>query len=94
MLEKIIAKLQTNKHLILEIKVIPSSIKNEIVNSVENSQQQLLLKIKLQATPEKGRANKELIKFLSKQLNLPQNHIEIISGHTNPHKIIKIHALQ
>lgn len=94
MLEQVIAKLNAQASLTIEVKVIPNSSRLEIVQISETPQQQFFLKIKLHATPEKGRANKELIKFLSQQLNLPKSHLEILSGHTSPHKIIKIHALQ
>jgi len=48
------------------------------------------LKIRIAAPPEKGKANTELIKFLSKHFDLPKNQITIISGKTEPLKLIKI----
>ncbi|MGL5830547.1 MAG: DUF167 domain-containing protein [Candidatus Altimarinota bacterium] len=94
MLEPVIAKLQDQSNITIEVKVIPNSSRLEITQVGENSKQQILLKIKLLATPEKGRANEELIDFLSQELDLPKSHLQILSGHTSPHKIIKIHALQ
>lgn len=47
-------------------------------------------KIRLKAVPEKGKANEELIKFLSKELALPKDKIEIISGKTERIKLIRI----
>lgn len=41
------------------------------------------LKISVNAVPEKGKANKELIKFLSKALKIAAGRIEIISGATD-----------
>lgn len=41
------------------------------------------LKISVNAVPEKGKANKELVKFLAKRLKLPTGDIEIISGATD-----------
>ncbi len=41
------------------------------------------LKIAVNAVPEKGKANKELIRFLAKQLKISVGQIEIISGATD-----------
>lgn len=49
------------------------------------------IKCYLKSEPEKNRANKELISSLSDALNVPQNDIEIVRGHTERKKTIKIH---
>lgn len=72
----------------IRVKVIPKSPKTEIVevmNDEENT-----LKIRLKAIPEKGKANGELIRFLSKELQIPKEKISIISGKTDPLKLLKI----
>ena len=51
------------------------------------------IKIRIKAAPEKGKANAELLKFLSQELNIPSSHISIISGKSEPLKLIKIHGL-
>ena len=51
------------KNFIIILKITPNSNKNEFV-SFEND----ILKIKIKAPAEKGKANKELIKFISKEL--------------------------
>ena len=65
----------------LKISVKPNSKKNEI--KIENNQVKVLIK----AQPEKGKANKELIKFLSKTL---KKKITIKSGKTSKTKIISL----
>lgn len=72
--------------LIIEIKVTPQSGK-----SCFELDKQGVLRGFLKSAPEKGAANKELIKLLSKKLKIPQNDIEIISGLTIRKKKIKIH---
>lgn len=74
----------------LRIKVIPKSAKTEIVGILEDSEKTQTIKIRIKAAPEKGKANLELIKFLSKQLNVPKQNIIIISGKTDQLKLIKI----
>ncbi len=70
----------------LQIKVLPRSNKTEFVERMEDE----TLKIRLKALPEKGRANQELIQFLSKELKIQKNEIKIISGVTDQRKLVKI----
>lgn len=49
-----------------------------------------VLKIKLKAVPEKGKANTELIKFLAKHFKTAKSNIQIIKGKTNKNKIVEI----
>ena len=67
------------------IKVIPKSSRTEIVEESEK-----YLKIKLKATPEKGKANAELIKFLAKHFKGAKSNINIIKGKTGRNKIVEI----
>lgn len=48
------------------------------------------IKIRIKAVPEKGKANVELIRFLSRELNVPKENISILSGKTDHLKLIKI----
>lgn len=52
-----------------------------------------MLKVKVSAAPEKGKANQALIKFLAEQLSVKKNAISIISGQTSPIKQIQITGL-
>lgn len=71
----------------LQIKVLPRSNKTEFVERMEDNE---TLKIRLKAVPEKGLANKELIRFLAGTLNIPKDKILIISGATDTRKLLKI----
>lgn len=70
----------------LRIKVLPKSPQTELVAIMADG----TIKIRLAAPPEKGQANQELIRFLSKELNVKKSQITIISGKTEPLKLIKI----
>jgi uncharacterized protein len=77
----------------LRIKVIPKSHKTELVEILEeqtNDGPTQTYKIRLKAAPEKGRANDELIRFLSKELKVPKANISIISGKTDRIKLLRI----
>jgi len=71
----------------LQIKVVPRSAHTEFVERMDDGE---TLKIRLKAVPEKGQANKELIRFLAETLNISKDKILIISGATDPRKLLKI----
>jgi len=71
--------------LLIEIKVTPSSGKQGF--AVDKSGN---LKCFLKSSPVGGKANAELIKFLSKKLKVRQNQVIILSGETSRKKRLKI----
>lgn len=52
-----------------------------------------MLKIKISAAPEKGKANQCLIKFLAGQLGIKKNAVSIVSGTTSPIKHVRISGM-
>jgi uncharacterized protein (TIGR00251 family) len=61
----------------LVVKVIPNAKKNAIEGVCDG-----VLKVRIQAPPDKGKANDELIAFLAKSFNLSKSQIRIVSGQT------------
>lgn len=74
----------TDKGLILRIKIVPNSSKCEIVKEAD------FLKIKVTAQPIENKANKALIEFLSKKLHTAKSNIQIIKGELNKEKTLLI----
>lgn len=74
----------------LKIKVITKSSKNEVVDVMTSPDGEKIYKIRIKSAPVEGKANAELIKFLSKELGIPQGSIEIIKGTASKIKLIKI----
>jgi len=68
-----------------KVKVQPGAAKNEIIG-VQGD----VLKIKINAPPVKGKANKALIDFLAKKLGIKRSQVEILGGHTSRVKKIKM----
>lgn len=85
-------KLNLPKSDYLRIKVIPKSAKTEIVDILEDTEHGKTIKIRVKAAPERGKANEELIKFLSKEIGISSDKISIISGKTDRIKLIRIHG--
>ncbi|MEK7672490.1 MAG: DUF167 domain-containing protein [Patescibacteria group bacterium] len=70
----------------LRVKVTPKSQQTEITGILEDK----TVKIRIQAPPEKGKANKELIKYLSQEFKVPTANITILSGIASQLKLLKI----
>ncbi|WP_338846263.1 DUF167 domain-containing protein [Massilia sp. W12] len=73
------------KHLRLAVQVAPNAKKSEVMEVLPDA-----LKIRLQAPPIDGRANQELIRFLSEQLRLPKSAIQITHGAAARRKLLEI----
>lgn len=84
---KIIADLKNQLlkqgQLTILLKVTPNAPRTEIFDQRGDG----ALKIRLQATPEKGKANKALIKFLEQEFKAK---VEILKGETNSLKRVHL----
>lgn len=72
----------------LTVKVFPNSKRN-MIEGFQNG----VLKVRIHASPDKGKANQELIAFLAKSFQVSQNQIRIVSGHSSHLKRIEIQGL-
>jgi uncharacterized protein (TIGR00251 family) len=52
-----------------------------------------MLKVKVSAAPEKGKANQCLLKFLAKQLGVKTSAVSIIRGQTGPVKNLLVSGI-
>lgn len=73
----------------IRLKVKPGAKQNSIDGFVEIDGYNYL-KISIKQAPEKGKANDEIIKFLSSLIKVPKSKIHIASGKKIQYKIIKI----
>lgn len=67
----------------LTLTIQANAHKSEIVGLYNDT-----LKIKIKAPPVDGKANKEIISFLSEKLGITQKNIEILKGDKNKNKIV------
>ncbi len=51
------------------------------------------LRIRLDTQPRRGKANKELVKFIADTFGLQQARIQILSGEKSRHKEVLIHSI-
>lgn len=72
----------------IKFRVIPKSSHTEFAGEYADA-----LKVKLSSPPIDGRANAELVKFLSKKLDVPKSAISIVSGDTARDKTLEIEGM-
>ena len=70
------------------LRVHPNAARNEVVDFADGQ-----LQVRVAAPPIKGKANKELIAFLSKVLGVGKSSVTIVKGHTSRSKVIAIDGL-
>lgn len=51
------------------------------------------LKVAIQAPPEKGKANDELVRFLAKVLGLRRPQVTLVKGETSRDKVVRIEGV-
>jgi len=69
----------------IKFLIKPNSSKNSISGVLGD-----MIKVKICASPEKGKANKELLEYLSEMLKIPKIDINIIHGRFSNIKEIQI----
>jgi uncharacterized protein (TIGR00251 family) len=74
--------------VVFYVKVIPSGSRTSFEGIYDG-----MLKIKLSAAPEKGKANKALIDFLADKLDVKKKFIKIISGLTSKVKQVAVEQI-
>jgi hypothetical protein len=79
-------RLARERGLVLDIKAVPRSRTAEVSDVMANG----VLKVRVTAAPEKGRANEEICVLLAEYLGVPKRSVEVIHGHTSPQKRVRI----
>lgn len=69
----------------IAVNVQPGARKNNIISYSDS-----VLQVKIAAPPVDGKANKELIAYLSDTLNVRKSAITVEKGHTSRNKLISI----
>jgi len=75
--------------VVLAVKVVPGASRTAIAGEYNG-----MLKIKLSAPPQKGKANQCLIEFLAKRLGVKKKSIRLLSGKNHPSKRVQISGVK
>ncbi len=75
-----------NEHrLKVRVKAVPGASRDSFAGMLGDR-----VKVRISAPPEGGKANRAIIKLFAKSLGIKAAQVSIISGATNPEKIIEI----
>jgi len=74
--------------LLLPVRVQPGAARQAL-----EGEHQGRLKVALNAPPEKGKANKALLRYLAKTLGISRTSVALVSGHTNRNKLVALRDL-
>ncbi|MFH0892244.1 MAG: DUF167 domain-containing protein [Candidatus Falkowbacteria bacterium] len=86
MLSKFKNQLKDKGEVYLRIKVRPGASANKIKEVMADD----TVKIDIAAAPVRGRANSELVGFLSDEFSVPAGNVIILSGAGDKIKLVKI----
>ncbi|OWV67099.1 hypothetical protein ATY76_15810 [Rhizobium sp. R339] len=77
-------------HLRLAIRLTPNAGRDSLDGIEADGEGGTLLKARVTAVPEKGRANKALILLVADSLHIPKSSVSLVSGETARKKILRI----
>jgi uncharacterized protein (TIGR00251 family) len=76
--------------MLLRIKITPNASRSGVIGWEEDPVAGRLLKVRIQAPPIDGKANKALTVFLAKELRLPKPQVTLKKGQTSRIKTIEL----
>jgi len=79
---------EVDRGVIFAAKIVPCSSKTAVCGLLDG-----MIKFKVSALPQKGKANQSLIELLAKQLGVKRNSVSIISGLTSPVKHVQVQGI-
>ena len=78
----------TSQGYLLRLTVVPGAQRTQVVGLYGDR-----LKVRLAAPPEKGAANRELLNFLARSLNLPKSSLKLTLGSQSRSKVVVVYDL-
>jgi uncharacterized protein (TIGR00251 family) len=79
---------ETNGGVVFTAKVVPGSSRTAVSGLLDD-----MLKVKVAAAPEKGKANKCLAAYLARELGVKKKAVCIVSGQTAAVKQIRVSGI-
>lgn len=80
---------ELNENAIFTAKIVPGSNGPTRICGLLDG----MLKIKVSAPPEKGKANQCLVRFLAQTLDVKRNAVSIVAGERSPVKRVQISGI-
>ena len=86
MLQGFIQELNESGSVCFTVRAVPNAPESKILEVMDDES----IKISVNAQPEKGKANKELVKFIANQFGVEKSKVSILSGESARIKIVKV----
>ena len=83
-----VASITPSGGITLRVWVQPKASGNETLGFREE-----ILRLRVTAPPEDGKANAAVVHLLAKTLGLSRNQLEIIRGHSSRNKLVRVTSL-
>ncbi|AVF03799.1 hypothetical protein C4375_08720 [Devosia sp. I507] len=81
---------QTDSGLLLFLRVTPNAGRDIIDGSQTRDDGSVVLRVRVAAVPDKGRANAAVIALIAKALGVPKSSIALVSGDTGRLKTLSV----
>ncbi|RFB79305.1 DUF167 family protein [Methylovirgula sp. 4M-Z18] len=81
---------QRDDAVLLSVRLTPKAARDEIEDIVTLADGTVVLKVRVRAIPEAGKANAALIRLMAKALQIPESRIDLRSGATGRVKILEL----
>jgi len=88
LLDEVRRELAGKGELRLRVKVTPRSGRSEVAGWLADG----TLKVRLQAAPERGKANRELCALLARELGTKPAGVSVVSGAASPLKTVLVRS--
>jgi uncharacterized protein (TIGR00251 family) len=80
----------TPEGLLVFLRVTPNAGRDSIDGVEIRDDASIVLRVRVSAVPDKGKANAAVIALLAKALRLPKSAMTLVSGDTSRHKTILV----
>ncbi|NNC86934.1 MAG: DUF167 domain-containing protein [Akkermansiaceae bacterium] len=74
----------------VRVKVTPKAGRSEILGWEDDPRAGRLLRIRLQAPPVDGKANRALVEFLAAHLDIPKSRVRLLKGASSRIKTVEV----
>lgn len=82
--------IQSDLFMQLRLKVTPNARSNEILGWADDPRAGRVLRVRLQAPPVDGKANKALLTYLAKEFGLAKSALTLVNGQTSRIKVVEL----
>jgi hypothetical protein len=82
----------TDSHSIIICKVTPNARRSEFLGWTVDEQNRPILRLKLAAPAQEGKANAELVRFMTDWLGCGRGEVCLLRGETSRNKAVRVSA--